>query len=1087
MKQEKAMNNRTKIVWFACLTVMLMASVLVMRTLLAAPTTVFAADGSTVATTHLTGDKATDLCDVGALLYTTADTEGAEKMNIGGTGTLTTVMGKSKEEQTIGDRINATDGHATVGTFEQDTDDAVRIHFDWYGLTLSTNQIVFETPVKADELQGLAIEVFLHTDAVAPFQTLANEYGIWIFASDDTGAAGEGLSIGATTKQDEWTMLYIPQEQLSLLAGSDGYIRGFQLGARLRWDVAGYGNLPDISSGLGADRGYIKFRSVSEATPAAISKAGTLKKVFGETDIYYDESHSRGFDRPITVVDDSGASGGKAYSLIGNWWGVVRSTNCILFDTPIDAKSEIDLRIYVDADVEDPYLTNKYDGFVLYPLGATGELIEGITLDPTRITQRQWVNYHLTLGEASKLATDDGWIHGFQIGVRFDWSLGNSYEPSIGNMHPAVEGEDDKAIIKIDPAITVTKYVPPPFDGYLTKGDKAAGGKSNFTQLMGWDLSDTAIFDNINHAINKADITVEDDATALNGKALKLNIFPWDVFISNNHIEFDYDIDVKDYDGLVVRLKLHIRDRQPYSTGVRGVFLFDKSSDGDENEKYMIPQETAQDEWVNVYIPKADMVRMAGKDGKIEGLQMAAFLHQGLDPGVYGETYILIDYIAASKNVDITFKDGNDVIKTDKAPTFFAGTNSYYIPKKDGHIFLGWKSDDDEYYDFATLTTKEFSLTADWVQEKTDLSSLYGLYRNGDKAVTVSEDGVTFENVVDSYSYYGVGTDNKLYIVNGTQTEIVDFTGSGWQKVVNYTVTYKTGIATNPTIVQLVEEGTTTTLPNVKRNGYKLIKWVDAQGVEFTADTVVNQNTELTAVYEPIVIEDVSNYLGTYYNMDTDTKIVLNASNKAKRITGGVESEQTYYVYADNVIKLGDDEGTLLGTYIELNGKNYLKLSKFYTVLFDTNGADSPDIDSRKADEDTDYKVRRPSNPTKEGYLFGGWFLSIDEKIKFDFDYVVAENITLYAYWIDPNAPVEPGEPEIPPEEDYVDPEDPNTGNNQDPSGNDGNDGNGEEPACKGNSGCGGLIESGVSVASVLGVLVLFASAVMIAKRKKHE
>ncbi len=65
---------------------------------------------------------------------------------------------------------------------------------------------------------------------------------------------------------------------------------------------------------------------------------------------------------------------------------------------------------------------------------------------------------------------------------------------------------------------------------------------------------------------------------------------------------------------------------------------------------------------------------------------------------------------------------------------------------------------------------------------------------------------------------------------------------------------------------------------------------------------------------------------------------------------------------------------------------------KEYTIKFDTDGGSI--IDSIKVKEND--KIEKPSDPTKEGYDFAGWYYN-DKK--FDFNTKVKKNMTLKAKW----------------------------------------------------------------------------------------
>ena len=79
-----------------------------------------------------------------------------------------------------------------------------------------------------------------------------------------------------------------------------------------------------------------------------------------------------------------------------------------------------------------------------------------------------------------------------------------------------------------------------------------------------------------------------------------------------------------------------------------------------------------------------------------------------------------------------------------------------------------------------------------------------------------------------------------------------------------------------------------------------------------------------------------------------------------------------------------------------------------YTVTFDTQGGNEIESVRVKRDE----TVSRPTDPTREGYVFEGWFTDADCTDAFDFDTKITKNMTLYAKWTekatDPTNPAEP-------------------------------------------------------------------------------
>lgn len=66
-----------------------------------------------------------------------------------------------------------------------------------------------------------------------------------------------------------------------------------------------------------------------------------------------------------------------------------------------------------------------------------------------------------------------------------------------------------------------------------------------------------------------------------------------------------------------------------------------------------------------------------------------------------------------------------------------------------------------------------------------------------------------------------------------------------------------------------------------------------------------------------------------------------------------------------------------------------------YTIHFETNGGTS--ITSITQEYDT--VIIPPSDPTRDGYVFGGWYSDENLTITFAFDTMLVENLTLYAKW----------------------------------------------------------------------------------------
>lgn len=73
-----------------------------------------------------------------------------------------------------------------------------------------------------------------------------------------------------------------------------------------------------------------------------------------------------------------------------------------------------------------------------------------------------------------------------------------------------------------------------------------------------------------------------------------------------------------------------------------------------------------------------------------------------------------------------------------------------------------------------------------------------------------------------------------------------------------------------------------------------------------------------------------------------------------------------------------------------------------YKVTFDSNGGSSVSSQTVEKGE----TAKKPTDPTRDGYTFGGWYIDINSDNEYNFSTKVTKNITLTAKWVE-NGPVE--------------------------------------------------------------------------------
>ena len=174
---------------------------------------------------------------------------------------------------------------------------------------------------------------------------------------------------------------------------------------------------------------------------------------------------------------------------------------------------------------------------------------------------------------------------------------------------------------------------------------------------------------------------------------------------------------------------------------------------------------------------------------------------------------------------------------------------------------------------------------------------------------------------------------------------------------INYTKEKPTG---KPNVRMITEPGKTLADANLITEASSLsvegtAKWVDDNDNEFPLTTVVEANKYYKWLFTPT---DTDNY---------------------ETLTGTL---CPYTVYANRRRSSGSG----------------IKAQE-YTVLFNTNGGSK--VTSQTVAENS--ALKEPTAPTKEGFIFGGWYTDKELKNKYDFSAKVTGGFTLYAAWTEDN------------------------------------------------------------------------------------
>lgn len=148
------------------------------------------------------------------------------------------------------------------------------------------------------------------------------------------------------------------------------------------------------------------------------------------------------------------------------------------------------------------------------------------------------------------------------------------------------------------------------------------------------------------------------------------------------------------------------------------------------------------------------------------------------------------------------------------------------------------------------------------------------------------------------------------------------------------------------------------------------------------------------------------------YGEKNDSGLVLKGAEITNPSGGSVERGQ---------IRFGENDSSVYNTWFVGSGTNSITISQVssrrssggggttqYTVTFETNGGNK--TDSVKVNKNG--TLSKPTEPTKDGYIFDGWYSDKECKTAYDFGTKVTKSMTLYAKWVEKET--EPTEPVTP-------------------------------------------------------------------------
>jgi len=374
----------------------------------------------------------------------------------------------------------------------------------------------------------------------------------------------------------------------------------------------------------------------------------------------------------------------------------------------------------------------------------------------------------------------------------------------------------------------------------------------------------------------------------------------------------------------------------------------------------------------------------------------ARAVKEGINPSAEAKEEFVVKALA---KYTVTFNSdgGNEVA----AQTVVKGKTAVKPedPVKTGYTFGGWYAGETAY-DFASVVTSDITLTAKWtlLKYKVTFDS-----NGGTSVVAVEADyGTKVTKPADpsktGYTFGGWYNGETVFNFETAVTAAVTLKAK-WTAT-EYSITYNVGegknAESNPSKYTIESNDITLANPTAPASAPAFVAWHadKADGEKVIGVAIKKGSTGNKVFVAEFTTKTV--YTVTYYEGETviGTESVVEGEKAAGKANVTGKTLVGWYT---------DKELTKAADLTQPVTKNISYYGKFqattYTVTFDSDGGST--VASATVSHGS--KVTKPADPTKDGYVFGGWYAG---ETAYDFDKAVTGALTLKAKWNSNNVTV---------------------------------------------------------------------------------
>lgn len=355
------------------------------------------------------------------------------------------------------------------------------------------------------------------------------------------------------------------------------------------------------------------------------------------------------------------------------------------------------------------------------------------------------------------------------------------------------------------------------------------------------------------------------------------------------------------------------------------------------------------------------------------------------------KTYtVTFDYQNGSPSDARTVSEGNTVTPPEN-------------PVRDGYDFQGWVGIDGSEFDFEQPITSDTLVSAKWKKHEDPKPVMHTVTFNSNGGTSIDpqtvQDGLTVRRPADpvknDYVFDGWYLDNNQYDFNKPVTGDITLTAIYHRKPIpqpnTYTVRFDTGEGSKVDPQTIIEGKTVIRPADPSMDGYDFQGWL-LNGQAYDWNTPITGDITLTASWT----EKAPTLFTVAFNTGGASNIPSQKVKEGDKAARPTDPKRTGYTFTGWQLNGKDYDWNIpITTDIILTAtwqKNETPKPVFYTVKFDTGNGSKIDLQTIQQGG----KVKKPADPTLNGYKFVGW--QLDGK-DYDFNTAVSKDMTLTAVW----------------------------------------------------------------------------------------